>query len=152
MLEAGYVTKIEGDILHLDFERSTMCDKCGACELSEHGMHLEIKNTIQAKMGDYLIVSLPDRKILKASLLAYGIPLVFLLLGLYLGSHLPMLLGNNWNTDLCAAACGILSCTLVYIILRILEPKRAQKGTFSPQILSIMTAEEVKQFKEKKGA
>ena len=149
MLEAGYVSKVEGQMVHLDFERSSMCDKCGACEMNEHGMHLEVRNTVDAKVGDYLIVSLSGRKILTASLLVYGVPLIFLLLGLYLGSMLPALLRNTWNPDLCAAACGILSCALVFVILRLLEPHMARKGSFSPQILSVMTEEEVLRFKEK---
>ena len=150
MFEAGYVSSVDGDILHVDFERSSMCDKCGACEMSEHGMHLDVRNTVDAKVGDYLIVSLPARKILTASLLVYGIPLVFLLLGLYLGTLLPGLLHTDWNTDLCAAACGILLCAAIFLILRLFEPRLAKKGSFTPQILSVMTEEEVLEYKQNK--
>lgn len=149
MLEAGYVSRIDGEMLHLDFERSSMCDKCGACEMSEHGMHLDVCNTVDAKVGDYLIVSLPSKKILTASLLVYGIPLAFLLIGLYLGSRLPALLHTTWNADLSAAGCGILLCAVVFLILRLFEPKMAKKGSFTPEILSVMTEEEVLQYKQK---
>jgi sigma-E factor negative regulatory protein RseC len=88
---AGVVIRVEGDDAWV---RPELAGKaCGACQQREQGCHiqgatlldamtdspaalLKLTNTIQAQVGDRVVVTVADGMVLRAVWLAYGLPLL----------------------------------------------------------------------------
>ena len=43
MRESGIITEIEEHTMMVKFERSSMCEKCGACERAHNAMRMEVE-------------------------------------------------------------------------------------------------------------
>lgn len=134
MHQIGVVIELNGDKAKLRFKRSKACANCKVCMSAgaEHAI-VEIQNTIGAKVGDSVEIMLHSRNIVKASVIAYGIPLILLLLGVALGSQ--------WG-DWYAAGTGIVFALAGFGVLRLLELKFARMGEFKPRMIRIVDAEE----------
>ena len=131
----GEVTKVEGKWLEITFCRPSDCDKCHACMGGNKTTTLRLEGT--ANVGDTALVSIPDSTVTLASLMAYGIPLAGLLLGMFIGDKL-IPLGNSLGS-LIGAAAG-LALSLGYIMIS--EKKRRSDPRWSPQIKRIIRMSE----------
>ncbi len=128
---AGVVTAVENGIATVRFQRSDMCKHCGAClAIGERELETRVKNTLNAAVGDVVAVSMAGRRVLQASVLAYAVPLLFLLLGVWLGSYI---------SDVCALLFGVAGCAAAYLVLRALDRRRSFKARFAPRMTAILT-------------
>ena len=119
MEEKGVVTDVTEDTMTVEFKRSSMCEKCGACERAQ------------------VQVQLPEGTLLRAALLAYGLPLLLLLAGLFLGKQLPVWLDLPGNSDWYAMGLGLLFAAGSYALIRWTEPKRKKRGSYAPQVVQV---------------
>ncbi len=131
----GEVTKVDGKWLEITFCRPSDCDKCHACMGGNKTTTLRLEGT--ANVGDTALVSIPDSTVTLASLMAYGIPLAGLLIGMFIGDKL-IPLGNSLGAFIGAAA-G-LALALTYIVIS--EKKRRRDPRWSPQIKQIIRMNE----------
>lgn len=72
--------------LMAQIKRQEACLTCRACDF---GRSEEINYPLPEgnyKEGDSVIITLPDRRLAAASVLAYGIPLALMIAGMFLGS------------------------------------------------------------------
>ena len=79
------------DMAEVAVTRGTACGgNCGSCESCkfQKEMHIQARNTIQAQPGQKVVIESKSSKIYAAALLAYGMPLLFFLLGYALGALL----------------------------------------------------------------
>ena len=107
----GEVTKVDGKWLEITFCRPSDCDKCHACMGGDQMTTIRLEG--KASVGDKALVSMPDSTITKASLMAYGIPLLGLLGGMLAGDQfIP--LGNSLGA-LIGAGTG-LAAALIYLM------------------------------------
>ncbi len=89
--EQAIVSKLDGDLAIIRMQRQSACSHCelnkgcgtGAIGrlLGHRSKPLAIRNDYNLKAGDRVLLGLPDRAFLKASLLIYGLPLVALIGG-----------------------------------------------------------------------
>lgn len=89
--EHAVITEQQGDLVTLEIERPTACSLCGqkrGCgnatwgKMLGHDQHrVEVKNTLNAKVGDLVMVGLEEKVVLNAALFLYVLPLAGLLLG-----------------------------------------------------------------------
>ncbi len=122
------VDKKDGKVV-LEIERASACTLCGqkrGCGNATWGKllghkddSLELKNTINANVGDLVIVGLEEKLFLNAAFFLYCLPLMTLLIGALLGHWL-------WGGDLAvmlSATAGLLSG---FMITKYLYQLRAQ--------------------------
>lgn len=131
----GEVTKVDGKWLEITFCRPSDCDKCHACMGGNKTTTLRLEGT--ANVGDSALVSIPDSTVTLASVMAYGIPLAGLLIGMFIGDKL-IPLGNSLGAFIGAAA-G-LALALGYIMIS--EKKRRSDPRWAPQIKRIIRMHE----------
>lgn len=135
MERLGEVTKVEGKWLEITFCRPSDCDKCHACMGGSKTMTLRLQG--KAKVGDKALVSMPASTVTSASLMAYGMPLAGMLIGMFAGSKL-LPLENSLGTII-GAAIGLL---LPIIALVATEKKRRSNPKWTPQLVRIIKANE----------
>lgn len=131
MERLGEVTKVEGKWLEITFCRPSDCDKCHACMGGSKTMTLRLQG--EADVGDKALVELPASTVTQASLIAYGIPLAGMLLGMFAGDRLIPL--ENSLGALIGAAVGLvvpLACLFVT------EKKRRSNPKWTPQLKRII--------------
>ena len=138
MLEVGIVESLneKRGTAKVVFDRKSACDKCGMC-LTAKGekmkVYVEVKNTLGAKVGDKVGVSMSDKFVLRAAFIVYVIPVVLVGAGLFLFRKLAdiWLLLVIFVGLLLGIGVGVLTDRLV-----------RKKGTFAPTLSQIFPAEE----------
>jgi len=132
MLRTGKVVSAKNGELQVCFERPEACQHCRAC-----GEMHESLVTIpgNAPVGSRIDVDMPEKQVLKASFLAYVIPLLMLLAGLALGELL-------FQTETWAALLGILCMGASWFVLRLIDRRMRARAGWHPQIVAVHPEEE----------
>ena len=126
----GLVTAITDGTAQIRFLRGSACAHCGAClTVGDSEMEISLPNTLGAKEGDRVAVDLSPKRVVQASLIAYAVPLVLLIAGVFIGSR---------YADWAGLALGIAACGISYLILRIVEKKSAKSKSFQPRMTRIL--------------
>ena len=131
MQRIGEVTAVHGDLLEITFCRPSDCEKCNACHGGQKVMKIHVRG--KASLGDGAVVEMPTSTIVQASVLAYGLPLAGLLLGMAAGTiFFPQ------NADVAGVLCGAAGLGLMVLIVRLTESKRRNDPRWKPQLIEII--------------
>ncbi len=115
----------------INYIRPEACAKCGACGgLSQTGS-IDLK--ADCEVGNWVKVVLPDGRFMTATALAYVIPLIGFLAGLFLGSSLS---GGSELWALGGSMIGLLICL---IGLKLNEKHIAGKPEWTPHVEQVYT-------------
>ena len=129
MQHTGLVISCQDDKALVRFVRSKACAHCGACiSFGENEAQVELQNILHAQPGDVVEIELKPRAFLKASFLAYIVPLCALLAGIVLGSLI---------SDLAAVLLGLGGAALTYLALKLLEPRFSHMTELRPRMINI---------------
>ena len=129
MENRGVVTRIEGQYAMVEVK--PVSGGCGRChEVGGCGSNLineslrpqklniyRLPNRIDAKVGDAVMISVPEGAVLRAALLAYLLPLLFLIVGAALGTA-----AGSDRDALIGAGAGLVGGLLV---LRLVQARLA---------------------------
>ncbi len=139
MLEVLEVKEIQGDDAIVVLERTTACGDCGQCMVGKQNLHMEarVKNTLNAKAGDMVTVEMQLEGVLGASLIMYGIPLLFFILGCVVGSKF-LAAPFNMNGDLAAILTACVFTALAYLAINIMDKKGAFKERYQLTMTGIV--------------
>lgn len=129
----GTVVAIEHGDAVIRFQRSAMCAHCGGClAIGDKEVEMRLPNTLDAQCGDRVSVSMQGRHVARASLVAYAIPLAFLVAGVGLGSLL---------SETGGLIGGVLGCAGSYFVLKATEKRRKAKALYRPMMSAIIDQE-----------
>ncbi len=131
MERLGEVTRVDGKWIEVTFCRPSDCDKCHACMGGNKTTTLRLEG--KAKVGDTALVSMPDSTITQASLIAYGLPLAGLLIGMLAGDALYP--AENSLGAFVGAAIG-LAIPLIGLIAT--ERSRKNNPKWSPKLIRVI--------------
>ncbi|MGN1369172.1 MAG: SoxR reducing system RseC family protein [Aristaeellaceae bacterium] len=131
MERLGEVTRVDGKWLEITFCRPSDCEKCHACMGGDKMTTLRLEG--KANVGDKALVELPASTVTQASVIAYGLPLAGLMIGMFAGEQLLPL--ENSLGALIGAAVGLI-LPLTYLLLS--ERKRRTNPKWTPQIKRII--------------
>ncbi|HAX62000.1 MAG TPA: hypothetical protein DCX95_05550 [Elusimicrobia bacterium] len=134
MEEIAVVTGVINGKLELLLAHSDFCEKCGACQKSEDGKnYLEVKNTINAKTGDKVLVKIEPSN-LKISAILYGIPSAMFIVGISSGYFL-------YNSEISGFLTGFLFLLAAFIPVKFFiknyEPKIKKMQGFDPTLVGL---------------
>ena len=126
----GLVVGLNGTMAQIRFLRGKQCANCGAClTAGENEMEIALPNSLDAKVGDRVVVDLLPKRVVQASLLAYAVPLAFLIAGVFLGG-----LVSDWF----GLVLGVAACGLAYGILRLVDRRNQKRHSFQPRMERIL--------------
>ena len=138
--EEGIVEKIQRSTAMVKLRKSSACSSCeshGACHIiSDKEMLIEVPNTIQAKAGDHVEISVPTRSLLKLSFLVYLFPIIMFVIG--------ALLGGQWgeasqrDPSLMSIAGGTIAMVGTFFILKRLDRSAGGREELHPRITRIL--------------
>ena len=113
MKEVGFVHKIKGGTATVRFERKTACENCNMCLKPREEMYVELKlkNSLNAKVGDKVEVTMGQRAVLTASFIVYVVPL--LVMAIALGATFKLELWISLVASLGSLALSFIGVALV---------------------------------------
>ena len=144
MNQQGYIIEIvDKKTAKLKMQRHSACASCGKCQtLSSETKEIlvEVDNTIGAKVGDHVEVNMDNMNVLKATALAYLVPLIFLLVGTIVSYFmLDMIISTQGIiVELISGIIGIILMLLSYVILKRNDSKFRDSRKFIPVITKII--------------
>lgn len=140
MEAVGKVIKASEKTIVIQIPRTAACAGCGVCHPAKGDSLLEAENLVRAQVGDLVKVSLPEKTFLKASFLAYALPLFFFLLGYSAGAALS----SFWKIkgEGLPIFFSFLFLVLSFLGLRLLYPSDSKRASsFLPQAKEIIPSD-----------
>lgn len=142
MNQQGYIVEIVDErTAKMLMQRHSACASCGKCsKLSSECQDLvvEVDNSIGSKVGDHVEVSMESVKVIKATALAYAVPLVFLLVGTILTYYLLNLIKFSGQIEIISGIVGLICTVISYIILNKNDKKFRDSREYIPKVTRIL--------------
>ncbi len=140
--EEGVVVEVRAGIAYVKAERSSSCNKCSSSKtcktLTDNAMIVEAENPLSAKAGDNVVFTVGETALLKASAIAYLVPLAAFITGVVLGQVFSAKINPAWNADLTSAALGFGFLLAAFLAVYLLG-RRASAGKIEmPTIIKII--------------
>lgn len=130
MRQPGEITDRKKDMMEITFCRPEACAACNACEGGKREHKIWIRG--EGRIGDIAVVDMPDKMVIKASAIAYGLPLVGLLGGMILGNALA------GGQDAWILGGGAIGLAVSLLVLKMTEKKRADREEWSPRLVQVL--------------
>lgn len=130
MRQPGEITDRKKDMMEITFCRPEACAACNACEGGKREHRIWIRG--EGRIGDIAVVDMPDKMVIKASAIAYGLPLVGLLGGMILGNALA------GGQDAWILGGGAIGLAVSLLVLKMTEKKRADREEWSPRLVQVL--------------
>ena len=134
MRQPGEITQVKNGMMQITFCRPEACAACNACEGGKKEHAIWVRG--EGRVGEIAIVDMPDRMVAKASFIAYGIPLITLLIGMIAGN----LVTGGGDAGTAAGAAAGLAAGLLF--LKITEKSRAGRDEWSPRVVDVLEKNE----------
>lgn len=142
MNQQGFIVEIVDDrTAKMRMQRHSACSSCGKCaKLSSDTQDLvvEVDNQIGAKVGDHVEVSMETVKVMKATMLAYVLPLIFLIAGTAISFLVLTKISFNGPTEVISGLCGLLCTLLAYLYLRKNDKKYRDSRDYIPVVVKVI--------------
>ncbi|MDY2735578.1 SoxR reducing system RseC family protein [Intestinibacter sp.] len=142
MNQQGFIIEIVDDkTAKMIMQRHSACASCGKCaKLSSETQDLvvEVDNKIGAKVGDHVEVSMETVKVMKATMLAYVMPLIFLILGTAVSFFVLNSISFKGPLEVISGACGLLCTLLSYLYLKKNDQRYRDSREYIPVIVRIV--------------
>lgn len=139
MEETGKVIALKGKTALISTPRKSQCQQCRLCVLDSTGedMIVEVRNPINAQVGQVVTIEMPGKNILLGTFLAYLVPLIAFVSGVLLGNGLGKWLGVNRET--LGVIFGFSFLVLVMAVNRLIDQKISQSRRFHATISAIIS-------------
>ncbi len=156
--EQARVVAIEDEYALVETQRKSTCESCsvnkgcGTAVVSKvfgrSALQLRALNHINAKVGEYVVIGIDERWLLKGSFAAYIIPLVLMLLCAGIGE---MIGERLWGVEAEGATIvgAALGLSAGFFWLRRYTQKLRQRNVCQPEILRSVRSETPIEFKRK---
>ncbi|SFJ58936.1 positive regulator of sigma(E), RseC/MucC [Terrisporobacter glycolicus] len=142
MNQQGFIIDIvDNRTAKMIMQRHSACASCGKCsKLSSECQDLvvEVDNSIGAKKGDRVEVSMESVQVLKATMLAYLVPLIFLLVGTILTYYILDLIKFSGPIEVISGVVGLICTGISYLLLRKNDDKFKRSREYIPRITKII--------------
>ncbi len=142
-MEVGQVIDVKDDQVVLQMVRNAACGSCHACSMGAEGqtMRLQALNLCNAQKNDMVEIRLDSDSFLSAVGILYGIPLIFLLLGIIGG----VFLGEMFlpaQKELIAIALGLGLTAMSFLVIKSRE-KSFRKEKYAPKAVRVVEPTEL---------
>lgn len=143
MNQVGQIVEIvNSDTAMLKMRRMSACAKCGKCksigDSESQEIVVEVDNSIGAKVGDTVEVTMDNINILKATALVYVVPLIGLMLGVFVTYFILSSTKITTHIEVISGVMGIIVMLLSYLMLKVNDRKFKESKKFLPRVEKIL--------------
>ncbi len=112
-MEVGQITEIVDNKAIISLERKSACAGCHACEMShdKQMMTMTAINECGGKVGDKVMVELVVDRLMFATFILYGVPLITTVLGFFLGYYI-------FDSEIVSFGIGIIFMAITYLVIK----------------------------------
>jgi sigma-E factor negative regulatory protein RseC len=140
--EQGMVEELNKGMAVVRVLQRSACQHCSSkdsCNISSRDILVEMPNVLQAQVGDYVEISLPQGALLRLSALVYLTPVIFLISGAFLGSFIAKFV--HADSTWAAVTGGGVFLGIAFWGLRIFDRagKRSRDSSY-PRMTRILSA------------
>jgi sigma-E factor negative regulatory protein RseC len=140
--ECGTVAEIRGGDMRVEAEPGQACGSCAgkaSCMFSKNQTmrSLWMNNGIGARRGDIVEFDFHENVVVKASLIAYGLPMVFLITGIIAGNLSAERRGIE--KDLASILAGAAATIIAFLMVGYVSKRPAMKKSMSPVAVRIIS-------------
>ena len=141
--EIGTVISIEGHHARVSVPKKSSCEGCtaGTCSAGEQSMEIEALNKAGAVIGQRVRVMVHTYAYMKGSMIIYGIPAIFLVIGAVFGKEIMPRFFPSRDTDILSAFFGFSFLLASFILIKFWSQRQAKKDESTPVIEEILDQE-----------
>ncbi len=112
-MEVGVIKEVIDNKAIITLERKSACADCHACELSEDKKEMTMTaiNECNGKVGDSVFIELVVERLMFATFIVYGVPLITTVLGFVLGYVI-------FKNEVSSFLLGIIFMVITYLVIR----------------------------------
>lgn len=141
MNQQGYIIEIVDEkTAKLKMQRHSACAACGKCVTSSETKDIvvEVDNSIGARVGDHVEVNMDNVDVLKATVIAYIVPLASLLVGT-IGTYFVLdFLEVKSGIEIISAVVGLLLTAITFVIIKKNDRKFRDSRAYIPIVTRIL--------------
>lgn len=137
MIQNAKIVKVVDNCIGVKFANSEFCHSC-KCGLKYFG-EIDIKTSQTAEVGDTAVLNIPDRTIVVAPFVLFVLPLLFIGLGIWVGSLLNVL-----YSVLFTIIFFIFSLGVVFLLDKMLK----NKIKYNIELLHIVKRDDEQEFND----
>jgi sigma-E factor negative regulatory protein RseC len=138
LVEEGIVTEIKNGIATVSVINSESCEECSAkifCHTENNVRNVTAKDPYGVKAGDKVQISIKGRSVVTASFLLYGLPLVLLIAGIFIGMNY-----FKDNSELLSSLAGIAFVGIYFLAIHFISNSNRRKNKFLPKIIFVSSS------------
>ncbi len=143
--ERGIIERVKADMATIRVMRHSACEHCdskGACDIFEgKEVFIDIPNTLNAKIGDEVEISVTGGSLLKLSIMVYFLPVLALVLGAFLGGRIGPHMGLS--APLASILAGGAAMGITFLLLRLLDRSSKGEENYAPRMTRIVAREPI---------
>ncbi|MCD6585107.1 MAG: SoxR reducing system RseC family protein [Desulfobacteraceae bacterium] len=139
--EEGIIIKVNDTTAMVKTSQMTACESCAekdTCHSTEGNgklMEVEAKNSVNAQIGDTVVVSFATSQLFKLSFLLYVFPIMVMIFGALLGERMAE--NFNGNPSTYSAVMGFAFFFIAMAIVKLKDKKARKTGQYHPEIIQI---------------
>ena len=139
MREKAIVVENKKNRAKVEIRRTSACDGCKGCSVGREGKALRVwaKNYVGARVGQIVEIELSAKTFLSATLIAYGIPLLAFLLGIFLVFKFSKPL-NIFAVEPFSLFVGLALMSFSYLMIHLFTGSKEAWKKYSSRIIRIM--------------
>ena len=139
--EVGIVIRVDGDTAWVTTTKTSACEGCAAkssCTVLGGGKEMEVEavNNVGARVGQKVILYFQTSPLLKATFLLYVLPILFLILGAFIGDQAAPRF--NVGSSTCSVIVGFLFFGISIKFVKSKGNKLAKKDAYRPKVIRIL--------------
>jgi sigma-E factor negative regulatory protein RseC len=142
--ESGRVVAVEGDNVWIETIRTSSCSGCSARSGCGQGLlakvkdgtrsHICLQTVLKLAVDDEVILGLPEQAFIRSSFLAYGFPLLTLIVAVLLADA-AFELAEPW-----IIVAALLGLAAGFVVVRLISQLGVARDDFQPEILRTIPA------------
>lgn len=135
--ENGIVVRTEARRAWIKTVKSSACEGCGSRDLCDSGKECEVEvaNTVDAGVGDEVVIGFASGSLVKVTFLLYMVPVICMIAGAAVGLRIAPTYGVDESAM--SAALAFASLGLAFLFLRLFSGRLAANEKYQAQILRI---------------
>lgn len=141
MNQQGFIIEIVDEkTAKLKMQKHSACASCGKCATTSESKDIivEVDNSIGARVGDHVEVNMDTVKVMKATAIAYILPLISLLVGTIATYYVLGFINIVNGVEIISGAVGLIATGATYLYIRQNDKKYRESRDYIPRITRIL--------------